>query len=222
MRKRIKVPAIMGAMNEFPPGTPERAQIRAALFQSQWQNMQSLDARSIEKYCGDEFITERAWTLYDPVGTKKLRDWVEAITGDAFEVVVRCIAGFHPEIAKQWKIIAEAEENELAKHGEIGNGRKGESRVRNTKSTGSDTATYVARRLLRDHPAVYQEWKAGKISANAAAVKVGIRKKPSPAEVCVKAFRKAENRLEPLRLIVDSLEPFEAAIVRDWVVEKLN
>ena len=39
---------------------------------------------------------------------------------------------------------------------------------------------------------------------------------------CLAAFRKSENRLEPLRQIVAELEPFEAAIVRDWIVERLH
>lgn len=42
------------------------------------------------------------------------------------------------------------------------------------------------------------------------------------AEIAVKAFRKAENRLEAMRLMIDTLEPFEAAIVRDWAIERLN
>jgi hypothetical protein len=39
---------------------------------------------------------------------------------------------------------------------------------------------------------------------------------------CLAAFRKSENRLEPLRQIVAELEPFEAAIVRDWILERLH
>ncbi len=87
---------------------------------------------------------------------------------------------------------------------------------------GGNSTEYTLRRLARDCPEMLKKVQAGEVSVNAAAIKAGIRKKPSPAEVCVKAFRKAENRLEPLRLIVDSLELYEAAIVRDWVVEKLN
>jgi hypothetical protein len=64
--------------------------------------------------------------------------------------------------------------------------------------------------------------ESGELSVNAAAVKAGIRKRPSKAEICVSAFRKAENRLEPLRLIVAELEPFEAAIVRDLAKARLS
>lgn len=42
------------------------------------------------------------------------------------------------------------------------------------------------------------------------------------SEIAVKAFRKAENRLEAMRLMIDTLEPFEAAIVRDWAIKRLH
>jgi hypothetical protein len=64
--------------------------------------------------------------------------------------------------------------------------------------------------------------EAGELSVNAAAIQAGIRKKPTHAEICVKAFRKTENRLEVLKAIVGTMEPYEAAIVRDWVLEKLQ
>lgn len=42
------------------------------------------------------------------------------------------------------------------------------------------------------------------------------------SEIAVKAFRRAENRLETMRLMIGTLEPFEAAIVRDWAIERLS
>jgi hypothetical protein len=39
---------------------------------------------------------------------------------------------------------------------------------------------------------------------------------------CVAAFHRAENRMQSLRKIIDTIEPFEAAIVRDWITERLN
>ena len=81
---------------------------------------------------------------------------------------------------------------------------------------------YTCERLQRDAPELFAEVEAGRLSANAAAIAAGIRKKPSHAEVAVKAFRKAENRLEAMRLMIDTLEPFEAAIVRDWAIGRLS
>lgn len=89
------------------------------------------------------------------------------------------------------------------------------------KQHGNDT-DYTLRRLARDCPEMLDKIESGELSVNAAAVKAGIRKRPSKAEVCVSAFRKAENRLEPLRLIISELEPFEAAIVRDLAKARLS
>ncbi len=73
------------------------------------------------------------------------------------------------------------------------------------------------RRLARDCPELLDKIEAGELSVNAAAIAAGIRKKPSQAEICVKAFRKSENRLEAIKLIVGELEQFEKNIVRDWL-----
>jgi hypothetical protein len=86
---------------------------------------------------------------------------------------------------------------------------------------GTDT-DYTLRRLARDAPEMLDKIEAGELSVNAAAIKAGIRKKPTKAEVCVAAFRKAENRLEVLRMIASELEPHEAAVVRDWITERMN
>jgi hypothetical protein len=86
---------------------------------------------------------------------------------------------------------------------------------------GNDT-DYTLRRIARDCPEMLDKIEAGELTVNAAAIAAGIRKKPTKAEVCLAAFRKSENRLEPLRQIVAELEPFEAAIVRDWILERLH
>ena len=91
----------------------------------------------------------------------------------------------------------------------------------NTSKGGTGT-DYTLRRLARDCPEMLDKIEAGELSVNAAAIAAGIRKKPTQAEICVKAFRKAENRLEALRLITSELEPHEAAVVRDWIVERLH
>ena len=66
------------------------------------------------------------------------------------------------------------------------------------------------------------ELKDRRKAINEAARKIAGAEKPTHAEICVKAFRKTENRLEVLKVIVGTLEPCEAAIVRDWVLEKLQ
>lgn len=68
-------------------------------------------------------------------------------------------------------------------------------------------------------PELQQQVRAKEVSLNAAAIKAGIRKRLSQAEICVKAFRKAENRLEVIRLILAELEECELACLRDLMEE---
>lgn len=88
-------------------------------------------------------------------------------------------------------VIQAAKDAPLAKHGEIGNGRKNESRGDIVTSTrrGNDTA-YTIRRLARDSPELLDEIEKGNLSVNAAAIKAGIRKKPTAYEIALKAAKK--------------------------------
>lgn len=71
---------------------------------------------------------------------------------------------------------------------------------------------------FRKLPAELQEAvRAKHISLNAAAIQAGVRHKPSKAEICVKAFRASENRLEPLRQIVKTLDDHERAVLLEWL-----
>ena len=89
--------------------------------------------------------------------------------------------------------------------------------INKSKSKGGTDTTYTLRRLARDQPELLDKIETGELSVNAAAIAAGIRKKPTPEEVCVKAFGKVENRLNTLKRIVDLLAPHERAVVRDWL-----
>ncbi|NBW17216.1 MAG: hypothetical protein EBR82_55485 [Caulobacteraceae bacterium] len=84
------------------------------------------------------------------------------------------------------------------------------------------TVEYTLRRLARDKPELLDKIEAGELSVNQAAIQAGIRKKPTPEEQCVKAFRKSQSRLVPLKVIVLSLEPHELSVIADWVKERLD
>jgi hypothetical protein len=77
------------------------------------------------------------------------------------------------------------------------------------KSSGGTDTSYTLRRLARDNPELLDKIEAGELSVNQAAIQAGIRKRPSQGELCVKAFRKAENRLEVLKLIIAELDEHE-------------
>ena len=53
---------------------------------------------------------------------------------------------------------------------------------------------YTLDRLQHQAPELYEEVKAGKLSANAAAIKAGFRKKDTPLEAAIKAFNKLSEK----------------------------
>ena len=78
-------------------------------------------------------------------------------------------------------VIEQAKAQPLAAHGEIGNGRKDESRVDNINSTeakGGTSASYLLRRIARDQPQLLDRIGPGREhrSARAAAIAAGIIK----------------------------------------------
>lgn len=92
----------------------------------------------------------------------------------------------------------------LAKHGGNRKPEHGQADNISLKGYGTDTE-YTLRRLKRDAPELLVQIESGELSVNAAAIKAGFRKKPNPEEVCIKAFRKSENRVLAIRSIVKEL-----------------
>lgn len=92
---------------------------------------------------------------------------------------------------------------ELPSNGKVGNGRSFDN-VKATKG-GNDTE-YTLRRLKRDAPELYSQVKRGELSVNAAAIKAGIRKKPTPEEQCCKWFKKCDDKAAVLRRLQEYLE----------------
>jgi bifunctional DNA-binding transcriptional regulator/antitoxin component of YhaV-PrlF toxin-antitoxin module len=63
----------------------------------------------------------------------------------------------------------------------------------------------VLRRLARDCPEMLDKIEAGEMSVNQAAIAAGIRKKPTPEEVCIKAFKKCEDQQAVLRMLIEMM-----------------
>lgn len=92
----------------------------------------------------------------------------------------------HPEVAELIRREVEA----MPLHGEIGGGH---SRDSITTSANDRGATYVLRRLKRDHPELAEKVVAGQMSANAAAIEAGFRKPPSPLRALQNAWSRASE-----------------------------
>ena len=52
----------------------------------------------------------------------------------------------------------------------------------------------------------FEEVKAGRMSANAAAIQAGIRKKPTPEDQCLRAFKKCSDKAGLLLRLQEYLE----------------
>lgn len=226
---RFKVPAVMGSLTDYPPGSVQRAQMRAALLQSQFYNAMHCDLSAIECICGDNFLNEEPWQLYQPNGRKTFRGWVELVTGEKWERVIAWIRGYSDQIADKWESW-NARTNPLADGPGKPEGSKGANQHsanidnvnKSERLKGGNDTDYTLRRLARDKPELLDKIESGELSVNAAAIQAGIRKKKSPAELVVFNFRKCENRLEPLRQIVKQLEPMEHQVLKDWLEHGLD
>lgn len=122
------------------------------------------------------------------------------------------------DVAAAQELFDRAETNK--KRQKPGRKPKGEILSNRKKLQGGGTGVeYTLRRLARDHEDIFTKVKSGELSANAAAIAAGIRKKPTPAEIVVKTFAKVEDRLETLRKIVGTLSDAERQVVKDWLTD---
>ncbi len=101
-RKKFIVPGMMTTYANLKKHTRERSQAMAQDFQTRWLN-RAAHAKSVSVFCGVHMLDEQPWKHYlDPAGNGKLRDWVEAITGDDFDDVLRWIYGNDLETHRRW------------------------------------------------------------------------------------------------------------------------
>jgi hypothetical protein len=209
-----------GTVDDFPPKSKERGMLRVKFAQSAW-NMQAVIAGDqVASVFGDQFFDDEPWVHFNP---KKLMKWawIEDMLGVPFEKFHKWLSGFDEKLATRWRNEFVGDHPLPKKEIGIEGGKPGPGRG---IKTGSNTTrfddrgvNYTLRRLARDFPEMLQRIQDGELSVNAAAIECGIRKKPTQAQICVKAFRKAENRLEALKLIAGELEPYEKAILKEWI-----
>jgi hypothetical protein len=74
-------------------------------------------------------------------------------------------------------------------------GRKcGDNITQLTKAEKGTSKAYTLTRLQKDNPEIYEEVKAGKLTANAGAIKAGWRKIPTPMEIIQRLLPKLKAR----------------------------
>jgi hypothetical protein len=69
-----------------------------------------------------------------------------------------------------------------------------------------NSKAYTCGRISKVAPELFEEVKAGRMSANAAAIQAGIRKKPTPEDQCLRAFKKCSDKAGLLLRLQEYLE----------------
>ena len=194
----------------YPEGSVERAK---ALGIEIWSTSKSLQT-TLKLWEGKLAILrrEKPWQV---LGLNTADDFVKAVVGKTTKEIgkeiakrtqIRQLREDHPEWTQQR--IAD----------EVGVSRQYAHEVLSSKKSDSDKTVDIplclqSRTDQADYRKLPQDMREAvaqkKISLNAAAIQSGIRKRPSQGELCVKAFRKAENRLEVLKLIIAELDEHE-------------
>lgn len=169
------------------------------------------DCRCLIEFC------EEANEVWETLDYKSAADMIRngyELDPQQIELAVEWLKINEPDSAVGIDVIAEAiATKEKAKRGP----KPKDSISTNLVEIGStNTNKNVLRRLARDNPDILEQVKSGELSVNAAAIQAGIRKKPTQAEICVKAWRKTETRLETLKAIASDLQPHEWA----WLLEQ--
>lgn len=212
---------ILTNWRDYPEGSVERAK---ALGIDVWQVSDRVET-TLERWEAEVRVLQREkpWKV---LGIKDANEFVKAIIGKSVieiakqikrRVQIREIKEKHPDWTQQH--IAD----------EVGCSQQYVAKVTTEKYESYDLVVPEHVKSKNDKadfrklPVELQQKVAAKeVSLNAAAIKAGIRKKPTAEEQCVKAFRKCDSRLVPLKVIVESLESHEMAVVMDWIKERVD
>jgi hypothetical protein len=212
---------ILTHWKDYPEGSVERAK---SLGIEVWSTSKRLDTTlSLWQTELAVLQREKPWRA---LGLKSADEFVKAVVGMTTKEIGKEITK-RTQIQKYHHDNPEVKQEDIAK--KFGVSQQYVSKV-TTKSSESEET------VVPDHingnsdkadynklPAELREMVAARqVSLNQAAIQAGIRKKPTPEEQCVKAFKKSQSRLVPLKVIVLSLEPHELSVIADWVKERLD
>jgi len=85
----------------------------------------------------------------------------------------------------------------------------------NIRPTGTSKDAAL-RRLRKDRPDLLERVLSDELSANAAMVEAGFRKKKTPEELALHNFRKCQSRLSVFKAVVEGLEGEEKVAAKEW------
>jgi len=167
------------------------------------------DCRCLIEFC------EEAEIVFDALGFSSAEEMIcEGYELDPSQI----------ELAVAWlkangvdKPVSLADIVPLAKHG--GDRKSEQDQGCNTTLKQRGTVEYTLRRLKRDAPELLDKIETGELSVNAAAIKAGIRKKPTPEDVCVKAFGKCTSKTAVVKSLINHLSKSQRESVVKYIEE---
>ena len=142
-------------------------------------------------------INDEAWLEreVDPIGTVRLKNLAELITE-------KPLKGWGTTVDKVEKHIKDDPELLVMFRESVTPGRGGDQKSKNINNNNviidntkqGNSKAYTLQRLKENHEELYNEVKQGRLSANAAAIQAGFRKKDTPLEAAIKAFNKLSEK----------------------------
>ncbi len=140
-------------------------------------------------------IKDKAWLVreVDPIGTVKLKSLRELITEKPLKGWGTTVDKVQKYIEDDPDLLVEFRENITESKGKRVKDNSDNITIKTSDGRGTNKA-YTLDRLHRQAPELYEEVKAGNLSANAAAIKAGFRKKDTPLEAAIKAFNKLSEK----------------------------
>jgi Arc/MetJ-type ribon-helix-helix transcriptional regulator len=153
------------------------------------------DCRCLIEFC------EEAESVFAELGYKSAEDMIREgyeLDPTQIELAVAWLKHNEPQHAIGLKSVSDAIELARANKDSV-QGRRTDLLLGDSKKLGEgNTNEYLLRRLARDHDDILAMVESGELSVNAAAIRAGIRKKPTPLQELLRAWKKAtkEERTE--------------------------
>jgi hypothetical protein len=161
--------------DSFPTGSPEWLEGMSSRLQSGFDATERNGGRYMLETLR-EIIGHSPWLFIPidhPAGNAK--DYIEGVTGQPYEATVMIVEGLSDKtLADRLKELARESVGKATKHGTNQHSEGGHD---NVMSSQGNAATYTLARLKRDHPDLAARVVAGELTANAAAIQAGFRRK---------------------------------------------